>query len=71
MQKLLDTSILKKDAIIVHRINECDERKGTNNMNSLLKRANYVSDHTIFIASWLKELNLWQKNKKYRIIKWW
>ena len=35
--KLLDTSILKKDVIVVHRINECDERKGTNNMNVLLK----------------------------------
>ncbi len=58
----------KKDVIVVHRINECDERKGTNNMNSLLKRANYVSDHTVFIASWLKELNLWQKNKKNNVI---
>ena len=28
-----------KKSIVVHRINECDERKGTKNMNSLLKRA--------------------------------
>ena len=39
-------------------------------MNSLLKRANYVSDHTVFIASWLKKLDIWQKNKKHCHIKW-
>lgn len=46
-------------ALVAHRINECDERKGTRQMNRLLKRANYVADHTIFIASWLRDLDLW------------
>ena len=66
--KIIRYIYLKKDVIVVHRINECDERKGTNNMNSLLKRANYVSDHTVFIASWLKKLDLWQKNKRNSVI---
>ena len=48
------------NAVVVHRINECDERKGTHNMNRLLRRANYVADHTVFIASWLKDLNVWR-----------
>ena len=47
------------NAVVVHRINECDERKGTRNMNRLLRRANYVADHTVFIATWLKDLDVW------------
>lgn len=46
-------------AIVVHRINECDERKKTNFMNFRLKLINCLTDHTVFIASWLKNLNLW------------
>jgi len=45
--------------IVVHRINECDERKNTKTMNMRLKLINYISDHTIFIGSWLKDLDLW------------
>ena len=37
-------------------------------MNLLLKLANYSADHTIFIASWLKDLNLIQKKAKYTVI---
>ncbi|GAI25253.1 unnamed protein product, partial [marine sediment metagenome] len=44
------------DTIVVHRINECDERKGTKNVNNYLKRANKIADHTIFISSFLKGL---------------
>ncbi len=55
-------------AIVLHRINECDERKKTIHMNFLLRLANYSADHTIFIASWLKDLNLVQKKAKYTVI---
>lgn len=44
------------DALVVHRINECDERKGTDSVNSLLVGANNCADHTVFISSWLKDL---------------
>ena len=55
--------ILKNSkALVIHRINECDERKKTFHMNFLLRIANYTADHTVFIASWLKDLNLTQKN---------
>lgn len=54
-------------AIIVHRINECDERKNTNFMNNLLKTSNYLADHTVFVGSWLKKLDLWEK-KNYSVI---
>jgi hypothetical protein len=49
-----------KRALVVHRINECDERKNTHNMNPHLWRANYCADHTVFVGSWLKKLALWQ-----------
>jgi hypothetical protein len=42
--------------VIIHRINECDERKGTNYMNKLLIKTAKYSDVLIFIASWLKPL---------------
>lgn len=47
-------------AVIVHRINECDERKGTRTMNARLRTANYAADHTVFIASWLRDLDVWR-----------
>jgi hypothetical protein len=42
--------------VIVLRVNECDERKGTNYMNRLIIQASKHSDFIVFIASWLKPL---------------
>lgn len=53
--------------MVVHRINECDERKGTRGVNKYLMRANKVADHTIFISSFLRNLFIEKKlfkNKK-------
>lgn len=55
-------------SIVVHRINECDERKSTHHMNFLLRLANYVSDHTVFIASWLCNLNVWRRDGPTSVI---
>tara|TARA_B100001989_G_scaffold244575_1_gene213462 strand:- start:441 stop:1499 length:1059 start_codon:yes stop_codon:yes gene_type:complete len=57
-----------KNAIVVHRINECDERKNTNYMNAFLRWANYCADYTVFISSWLRNLNIHQKRKNSKII---
>ena len=57
-----------KNAIVVHRINECDERKNTKYMNTFLRWSNYCADYTVFISSWLKKLNIYQKNKKSMVI---
>ena len=43
-------------AIVVHRINECDERKGTTDVNDFLIKANRCADHTVFISSFLHNL---------------
>jgi hypothetical protein len=55
-------------AIVVHRINECDERKDTRTMNARLRIANYCADHTVFIASWLKDLSVWRKETPWSVI---
>ena len=40
---------------VLHRINECDQRKGTGFMDRLLAEANSLADHTVFISEWLRE----------------
>ncbi|MCW8914479.1 MAG: hypothetical protein OQK24_01350 [Magnetovibrio sp.] len=47
------------NAIAIHRINECDQRKKTKTMNFRLRTANYAADHTVFVGSWLKDLSVW------------
>lgn len=53
---------------VFHRINECDERKGTKFLNFRLRNANAVADHTIFIASWLRGLRVWNRDGDYSVI---
>jgi hypothetical protein len=43
-------------AVVVHRVNECDERKGTRDLNRRLMEANQCADHTVFISQWLQDL---------------
>jgi len=43
------------DTEIIHRINECDQRKGTDFMDSLLLESNSIADYTIFISQWLAD----------------
>lgn len=57
-KKILSYTKKYKHAIVIHRINECDERKRTHFMNLRLRIANYVADHTVFVGSWLKSLPL-------------
>ena len=51
-------SYVKNDTLVVHRINECDERKNTNFVNQYLINANKVADHTVFVSNWIKNLYL-------------
>lgn len=54
--------------IVVHRINECDERKGTRGMNFRLRLANAAADHTVFIAGWLRDLAVWRRESSDSVI---
>jgi len=57
-----------KNALVVHRINECDERKNTNHINNFLKWSNYCADYTVFISNWLKSLNIYETGKDSEVI---
>ena len=43
------------NARVLHRINECDRRKDTDFMDSMLAEANTVADYTVFISEWLRD----------------
>lgn len=40
---------------VLHRVNECDLRKGTDFMDRLLAEANPLADYTVFISEWLRD----------------
>lgn len=64
--------IKKPDTVVVHRINECDERKNTKDLNKYLIRANKVADYTIFISNFLENLFTSKgffHNKDYGVIR--
>ncbi len=56
------------NAVAVHRINECDERKGARTMNFRLRLANRAADHTVFIGSWLEKLDVWRRGGSWSVI---
>lgn len=47
--------IARAGARCLHRVNECDLRKGTDEIDALLADANRVADHTVFISAWLRD----------------
>ena len=47
---------VNRRAVVIHRVNECDERKNTRWTNGRLAVANRCADHTVFISSWLRDL---------------
>lgn len=47
--------LARPDVPIVHRVNECDRRKGTDDIDDLLRRTNALSDYTVFISEWLRD----------------
>ena len=49
-------------AIVIHRINECDERKGEAFINHKLVRANYAADATVLVGEWLRHLPVWRRH---------
>ena len=47
---------VNNQALVVHRINECDERKNTDFVNKYLIDVNKSADFTVFVSTWLMEL---------------
>ena len=56
--EVCDLFFKNKNAIVVHRINECDERKNTTGTNQIYLEASNTADHVIFVSSWLRDLYL-------------
>ncbi len=42
-------------ARVLHRVNECDQRKDTHFMDAALQQANRIADRTVFISAWLRD----------------
>lgn len=63
-------NILNKNVLVVQRINECDERKGTKGVNEFYLQSTKVSDHVVFVSTWLQQLylNLGLIGKKTSVI---
>ena len=49
-------SLVNKNVKLIHRINECDERKDTNYVNKKMMKVSQYSDFTIFVSSWISDL---------------
>jgi len=47
---------INPNVILIHRVNECDERKGTKTVNRQLALANSIMDHTVYIGTWMVDL---------------
>lgn len=57
-------------AKVVQRINECDERKDTSNINQYYLKASQCADTVVFVSSWLESiyLNLGMHENKTKVI---
>ena len=49
-------SLVNKNVKLLHRINECDERKNTDYVNKKMIKVSQFSDCTIFVSSWISNL---------------
>ena len=53
---------VNNNCLVLHRINECDERKDTNYVNESIIDASKYADGRIFVSQWIK--NLYEKKGK-------
>ena len=44
------------NVVVIQRINECDERKGTDYINKYYLDASECADHVVFVSNWLKQI---------------
>ncbi len=48
--------LVNNNVAVVQRINECDERKGTENINSFYLEVSDSCDHVVFVSTWLRDI---------------
>lgn len=54
INEILQYKNWKPDTKIIHRINECDARKNTEGVDSLMIECSKFTDHTVFVSEWMK-----------------
>ena len=68
LEALMYKKFVNKNVKIIHRINECDERKETKFVNKKMIKISRRSDFTIYVSQWLKDIydkqNINIKNSK-------
>jgi len=55
MKQIIQYKKTNPDVRVLHRVNECDQRKSTDFMNDMLAEANQSADYTVFISKWLQD----------------
>ena len=62
--------LVNPNVVVIQRINECDERKGTNYINKYYLDASDCADHVIFVSNWLKNIyiNIGMEETKTSVI---
>ena len=62
--------LVNSNVKVVQRINECDERKGTKNINVFYLEASESADHVVFVSTWLENIyhNLGMSQAKTSVI---
>ena len=62
--------LVNPNVAVVQRINECDERKNTDNINNFYLNASNVADHVVFVSSWLRNIyvQIGMKEEKTSVI---
>jgi glycosyltransferase involved in cell wall biosynthesis len=71
LEEIKNLKLQKNDLKVLHRINECDQRKATQFMDKLLADANELVDFTVFISEWLQKYHAerwFDKNKPHGTI---
>ncbi len=43
---------------VVHRVNECDARKGTHGVDEMLQKSSAIVDDTIFVSHWIRKYHV-------------
>ncbi len=48
----------KPEVKVIHRVNECDARKSTEGVDSLLSESSRYTDVTVFVSEWMKQYHI-------------
>jgi len=43
---------------VIHRVNECDARKGTKGLDSFLRECSKHTDFTVFVSNWMRDYHI-------------